>query len=115
MILHHFLFSLPTTDDDPTAEPTVPATPAGQKRRRPRTMATVLVGLWRSARQRTQRLSDFEYRLEMVRADLGTDVPSGGRMPMGMPSHEKDADWRNLETLVLLDEFLKEIYSILQV
>ena len=30
-------------------------------------------------------------------------------------SHEKDGDWRNLETLVLLDEFLKEIYSILQV
>ena len=54
-----------------------------------------------------------------MRADLGTDAPAGGRMPSMAPplheSHEKDGDWRNLETLVLLDEFLKEIYSILQV
>ena len=67
MILHHFLFSLPTTDDDPAAEPAVPPTPAGQKRRRPRTMATVLVSLWRAARKQTKKIPDFEYRLEMVR------------------------------------------------
>ena len=81
-------------------------------------MATVLVSLWRAARQRTKKIPDFEYRLEMVRADLGTDAPAvGGVTSMAAPlheSHEKDDAWRNLETLVLLDEFLKEIYSILQ-
>lgn len=81
-------------------------------------MATVLVNLWRAARQRTKKIPDFEYRLEMVRADLGTDAPAAaGLTSMAAPlheSHEKDDVWRNLETLVLLDEFLKEIYSILQ-
>lgn len=89
-----------------------------RRRQRPhiqRTMTTVLMDLWRTALARVKRLDGHENLLENVRRALGVNLSGNGKVDLQSPggTWRSTAATKDLETFVLLEEFLKELYAIL--
>ena len=84
-----------------------------------RTLRSVLQEVWDEAKRRSHHIADFDERLQMTRINMGVVVDRGDQEESMTQfvddfASEHDPHRRFLQAYVLMEEFLKEVASIVE-